>query len=91
MIALIDAGICHEWCKSHIVWRLYMFSAVKNSLISNEVVSFQETPWMSALRSWFFHTTFKMLENGSQTVEKCLNLIYTHRFRSWDSFHGSIC
>lgn len=91
MIALIDAGICHEWCKSHIVWRLYMFSAVKNSLISNEVVSFQETPWMSALRSWFFHTTFKMLENGSQTVVKCLNLIYTHRFRSWDSFHGSIC
>ena len=54
-----------------------MFSAVKNSLISNEVVSFQETPWMSALRSWFFHTTFKMLENGSQTVVKCLNLIYT--------------
>lgn len=68
-----------------------MFSAVKNSLKSNEVVSFQETPWMSALRSWFFHTTFKMLENGSQTVVKCLNLIYTHRFRSWGSFHGFMC
>ena len=68
-----------------------MFSAVKNSLKSNEVVSFQETPWMSALRSWFFHTTFKMLENGSQTVVKCLNLIYTHCFRSWGSFHGFMC
>ena len=52
-----------------------------HTMESNELVSFEENP-CTDLYALCFYATFKMLDDGSKTVVKCLNLIYTHSFRS---------
>ena len=60
------------------------------SMKSNELVSFQEKPYTDLNALCFLHY-FQNLDDGSETVVKCLNLIYTHCFRSCSSFQGSVC
>lgn len=74
-----------------IYWTIYRLPKsvpfLSHPMKSNELVSFQENP----CNHLFFHATFKMRGNISQTVVKCHNLICKHHLGSCSSFQSSMC